>query len=137
MRALFLGNRAHAVAAQQKRILAAKASRDAMCTERNARASTLSARETAVAERHAAKARQVAKVGVLAVRCAAFRARREALDKKRASAFLLKAERCAAVSARRAALLAVRVEAANKAQAAPHPKREMPDEAVDATFSDA
>jgi len=135
--ALAVGARQHRIAEEHKRAEAATEKREAAATAKStAQAARLKA-EAAASERHGAVLRGIAKVGVVAVRAAAQRSRREALDKALHARFLLKAQRCAEATAKRAALLAARVEVARKRMKAMHPKRDMPDETVQSTYSEA
>ena len=85
------------------------------------------AKVDAAGERRAATLRQVAKAGIVAVRAAAFKSRREALRTAVISRVEALANRGVAATERRSALLAKRVETARKHMTATHAKRVVED----------
>merc|ERR1719399_671962 len=136
--ALLEGRRLHAQTERARKALEAGSRRAAAEKALLAKAQAFQAKGDAADERHEAKLRANAKAGVVAVRAAAVKSRRDAQAMAVKERFVKKAVRCAAASTKRAALLEARVVLAKKRQAAPHPKREDADMEVksDAEYSD-
>lgn len=124
--ALHQGKRMHAIAQESHRAFEAQVRRTGAVKTLTALGAAAQVKCDAADERRAAKMRATAKTGVLAIRQAAFKSRREARRAAVVSRGETKAERCAAAATKRAAFLAARVTLAQKHMKSAHPKREMP-----------